>query len=100
MYDKSFYIIYNIYINNDLLLFVVNSLSLAFAERMKSAAMIIGVKHKSQSYFLTKHLKANLKKKARITIQNTYDMDKISHNRNEFNAVKLTLSNGPWVHIL
>lgn len=53
---------FNIYIYNDLLLFVVNSLSLAFAERMKSAAMIIGVKHKSQSYFLTKHLKANLKK--------------------------------------
>jgi len=66
----------NIYICYDLLLLVVNSLSLAFAERMKSAAMIIGVKHKSQSYFLTKHLKANLKR-ARITIKNTYDMDKI-----------------------
>lgn len=68
---------FNIY--NDLLLLVVNSLSLAFAERMKSAAMIIGVKHKSQSYFLTKHLKANLKKKARMTIQTTYDMYKILH---------------------
>lgn len=42
------------------LLLVVNSLSLALTDLKKSAAMIMGVKHTSQLYFLTKDLKANL----------------------------------------
>lgn len=40
--------------------FVVNSLSLALTDRMKSAAIIIGVKQISQLYFRTKVLNANL----------------------------------------
>lgn len=39
---------------------VVNSLSLALADLMKSQATIIGVKQTSQSYFLTKDLNASL----------------------------------------
>ena len=39
---------------------VVNSLSLALTDRMKSEATIIGVKQISQLYFLTKDLKASL----------------------------------------
>lgn len=39
---------------------VVNSLSLALVDWMKSDATIIGVKHTSQLYFLTKDLNASL----------------------------------------
>lgn len=39
---------------------VVNSLSLALTDLMKSEATIMGVKQMSQSYFLTKDLKASL----------------------------------------
>lgn len=39
---------------------MVNSLSLALVDRMKSEATIIGVKHTSQWYFLTKDLNASL----------------------------------------
>lgn len=39
---------------------VVNSLSLALTDLMKSQATIIGVKQMSQLYFLTKDLNASL----------------------------------------
>lgn len=50
---------------------VVNSLSLALIDRMKSAATIIGVKQISQLYFLTKDLNASLWKDRKNCVEHS-----------------------------
>lgn len=86
-------------VKSDLQLVVVSSLSLALAERMKSAATIIGVKHRSQSYFRTRDLKASLMDK---TICHSYGgtVTQMDPYCMHFLLVRLTLNSVPSGHTL
>lgn len=89
---------------------VVNSLSLALVDRMKSEATIIGVKHKSQLYFLTKDLNASLLQRE---WQLSKDVITVFGKGNDacyhsyafgictfmIRAIQLTLNIGPLEHI-
>lgn len=97
---------------------VVNSLSRALVDWIKSEATIIGVKHTSQLYFLTKDLNASLW--GQIILQREWQLDKkkkthlqylratmpVSHHSYAFGArtfmtraIQLTLNIGPLAHI-